>query len=312
MSGKAEKAKKTTKTPKEKKDIKAKAASYAKDLIFYILGAIIYAFAIDMFTSPNNIAPGGITGLATIVNYLTDLPIGATMLVMNIPVFIIAGFIIGWEYIIRSGICLGISSVTLDLLGPIIPEYSGEPVLAAVFGGVGMGIALALIFMRGGSTGGTDIVARIVQKFFPHMTTGNLILAIDAMVVLFAGFIYGLEAALISIITVFVSTLAIDKVLYGLDNGKLMYIITSNIEEVNAAINKKLERGTTIMKARGGYSGAEREVIMCAIRRNEAYKIRELVRAVDPAAFIIVSDATEILGEGFRSITENEFGEEQK
>lgn len=292
-----------------KKDI---ILSLLKDLVMYLIGSVLFAVAIDMFTSPNNIAPGGVTGLATIVNYLTDLPIGATMLVMNIPIFVISGFIIGWDYVIRSLVCLGISSLVVDLMGPIIPEYSGEPIISAVFGGVGMGIGLALIFMRGGSTGGTDIVARIVQKFFPHMTTGNLILLIDAMVVTFAGFIYGLESALVSIVTVFISTVAIDKVLYGLDNGKLMYIISSRAEEVNAAINEKLDRGTTLLSARGGYSGKERDVIMCAIRRNEAYKIRELVRAHDPNAFIIVSDASEILGEGFRSISENEFGEESK
>jgi len=290
----------------------SKAVSYLKDAIFYTLGALLYAVAVGMFTSPNNIAPGGITGLATIVNYLTDLPIGAMMIVMNIPLFLVSGFIIGWEYVIRTAICLGLSSVAIDLLEPVMPVYNEDPLLAAIFGGVFMGIALALIFMRGGSTGGTDIGARILQKLFPHMTQGNLILAIDAMVVIFAGFIYGLQSALISIITVFVSTFVIDKVLYGMDNGKLMYIITQNIDEVNAAINKKIDRGTTIMHARGGYSGAEREVIMCAIRRNEAYKIRELVRSVDPAAFIIVSDASEILGEGFRSISQNEFGEDKK
>ena len=309
MSSKANNKRAKTTGEKTRKDI---ILSLLKDLIMYILGSVLFAIAIDMFTSPNNIAPGGVTGLATIVYYLFDLPIGATMLVMNIPIFVISGFIIGWDYVIRSLVCLGISSLTVDLMGPIIPEYSGEPILAAVFGGVGMGVGLALIFMRGGSTGGTDIVARIVQKFFPHMTTGNLILAIDAMVVTFAGFICGLESALVSIITVFVSSVAIDKVLYGLDNGKLMYIITSSVEEVNAAINEKLDRGTTLLSARGGYSGKERDVIMCAIRRNEAYKIRELVRSVDKNAFIIVSDASEILGEGFRSISENEFGEESK
>ncbi len=308
MSAKANKRRKNA-VKRTKKDI---ILSLLKDLVMYLAGSVLFAIAIDMFTSPNNIAPGGITGLATIVNYLFNLPIGATMLVMNIPMFLISGFIIGWDYVLRSLVCLGISSLTVDLLGPIIPDYSGEPILAAVFGGVCMGVGLALIFMRGGSTGGTDIAARLVQKFRPHMTTGNLILAIDALVCAFAGIVYGLESALISIVTVFVSTVAIDKVLYGLDNGKLMYIITGNIEEVNQAINNTLDRGTTIMKARGGYSGAEREVIMCAIRRNEAYKIRELIRKVDPNAFIIVSDASEILGEGFRSISENEFGEESK
>ncbi len=297
------------KSSKRQPKKRSKAVSFLIDFIFYAIGSVLFAIAIGMFTSPNNIAPGGITGIATIINYLFDLPIGATMMVLNIPVFIAAGFIIGWEYVIRSVVCLGISSLTVDLLEPVLPVYSGNPLVAAIFGGVGMGVGLAFIFMRGGSTGGTDIVARIVQKFLPHMTQGNLILSIDAMVVMAAGFVYGLESALVSIITVFVSTIVIDKVLYGMDNGKLMYIITEHVDEVNSAINERLDRGTTLMSARGGYSGAPRDVIMCAVRRNEAYKIRELVRSVDSNAFIIVSDASEILGEGFRSMAQNEFGE---
>lgn len=291
---------------------KRKFSNYLKDAVMYLIGAVLFAVSVDVFTARNNIAPGGLTGIATIINYLTDLPIGVMIMIMNIPLFLLAIFLIGLEYGLRSGICLVLTSVAVDVLAPILPVYEGNPLLAAIFGGAAMGVALGIIFMRGGSTGGADIIARIMHKYFPHVTQGNLILCIDIMVITGAAFVYGFEEALYAVIAVFVSSFMVDRVLYGMDTGKLMYIITDKFEEVNSAINEELDRGTTLLRARGGYSGNRRDVIMCAVRQNEAYKVRNVVRDVDRNAFIIVGDATEILGEGFRSISENEFGESEE
>ena len=282
---------------------------WLRDIMMYVAGAALYAISVDMFTAPNEIAPGGVTGIATILNILFDLPIGVMMMVINIPLFILGFIVIGWRYISRSLVCLGLVSVAIDLLEPFLPAYQGDMILASIFGGIMMGLALGLIFIRGGSTGGTDIIARLLGKLFPHMTQGKLILAVDLIVVSAAGVIFGLEQALYAVIALFICSFVVDRVVYGLDNGKMIFIITSKVDEVNKAINEQLERGTTVLKGRGGYSGGEREVIMCAIRRNQAYKMRAAVRRIDPEAFIIAGDATEILGNGFRALNVNEFGE---
>ncbi len=283
--------------------------TYVNDAIAFLVGAAIYALSVDMFTAPNDIAPGGVTGIATILHSLFGWRIGTMMFIINIPIVILGLIFIGWKYIGKSLFCLALVSAAIDLLAPYIPEYTGNVLLAAIFGGIVTGLSLGIVFARGGSTGGTDIVARLFGKLFPHVTQGRLILIADLIVVCAAGFIYGLEQALYALVAIFTGSFVIDRVLYGNDQGKIMYIITQKLDETNRAINEKLERGTTLLNARGGYSGGEREVIMCAVRNREAYKIRALVKKIDPNAFIIVSDAAEILGNGFRPIEKNEFGE---
>ena len=298
-----------TKENKPKKRLSLKTV--AMNIVCFVLGAVLFAVSVDVFTAPNDIAPGGVTGIATMIGNATGLPIGAMTLAINVPIFLLAWIFINFEYAFKSCIGLVFTSIAVDVLAPYLPEYTGNVMLASLFGGIIMGIALGLIFMRGSSTGGSDIIARIVHKFLPHITQGNLILFIDAAVVAAACLVYDLEVGLYSIITVFVCSYAIDRVLYGSDTGKLLYIMTGEVEKVNAAINEQLERGTTLLSAKGGYSGEERDVIMCAVRQREAYKVRRMVREIDPDAFIVVSDASEILGEGFRPIEQNEFGESE-
>lgn len=292
-----------------------------KDLAYYIVGALLYALSVDVFSAPNDIVPGGVTGIATVLHSLYKLPIGTTMLAMNIPLFIAALIFIGWRYVLRTGICLGIVSAAIDLLDPILPEYKGDMVLATVFGGVLMGLSLAVVFMRGSSTGGTDIVARIFGKFWPQVTQGRLILLVDCTIITAASYVFGreagsfnvgLEAALYAVISLFVSSFALDKVLYGTNTGRQLFIITRHADAINKGILERLDRGTTILTGRGGYSGKEREIIMCAVRNSEVYRVRSIVRAIDHEAFIIIGNASEIVGEGFKSIAENEFGEKEE
>lgn len=289
-----------------------------KDAAYYIAGALLYAVAVDTFISPNNIVPGGITGISTVLHTFYALPIGTTMFIMNIPIFIAAWIFIGWKYVLRTGVCLAIVSFTIDLLVPVLPQYTDNVLIASLFGGALMGVALAVIFMRGGSTGGTDVLARIGGKFKPSMTQGRLILIIDMVIITSASIAFGVEdgsvdaglsAALFAVINLFVSTTALDKVLYGMNTGRQLFIITKYPDEVNRGIIEKVDRGTTIINGRGGYSGTERDIIMCAVRNNEVYQIRSIVRSIDHEAFIIVGTASEILGEGFQSIRKNEFGE---
>jgi len=297
---------------------RSKGIELLKDAGGYLLGALIYAVSVDVFTSPNNIVPGGITGISTVLHSFYGLPIGTMMLVLNIPIFIAGLIIIGWKYIARTGVGLFVVSVAIDVLAPILPQYRENMVVASVFGGVLMGLALSLIFMRGGSTGGTDVVARIFGKFFPSMTQGRLILMIDIVIISCASIAFGkeggsfeagLNAALYAIISLFVSSFALDRMLYGMNTGRQLFIITAFPDEVNKGIIEKVNRGTTILSGRGGYSGTQRDIIMCAVRNSEVYQVRSVVRSIDRNAFIIVGDASSILGEGFQSNHKNEFGE---
>lgn len=300
---------------------RSKVGGVFMDLAAYIIGAALYALSVDIFIEPNNIVPGGVTGVATVLHAFYDLPIGSTMMALNIPLFLLGLILIGWRYIVRTGICLAIVSVAVDMLDPILPKYQGDMMLAAIFGGALMGLSLAIVFMRGSSTGGTDIVARIFGKSFPHITQGRLILVIDAVVVIGSSVAFGmeansmnqgLEAGLYAVVCLFVSSFAIDRVLYGSDNGKLLFIMTQYPDEVNKGIIEKLDRGTTLLPARGGYSGQNREMIMCAVRGSEVYRVRTIVRSIDRDAFIIVGTASEIVGEGFKSIEKNEFNESDR
>lgn len=289
-----------------------------KDAAYFIVGALLYAVSVDTFTSPNNIVPGGITGISTVLHTFYGLPIGTTMLVLNIPIFIAGLIFIGWRYVLRTGLCLATVSFAIDLLEPVLPKYTENMLIASIFGGALLGVALAIIFMRGGSTGGTDVLARIGGKFKPSMTQGRLILLIDLVIITSASVAFGvdggsvdagLNAGLYAVINLFVSTLALDKVLYGMNTGRQLFIITKYPDDVNKGIIEKVDRGTTIIQGRGGYSGTERDIIMCAVRNNEVYQIRSIVRSIDHEAFIIVGTASDILGEGFQSIHKNEFGE---
>ena len=253
----------------------AKAGTLFFDYLVIFAGAVLYGISVAMFTSPNNVAPGGLTGVATMLNYMFSLPIGIMIFVMNIPLFI-------WGFI--------------------------ETILAAGFGGVLNGLGLGLIFYRGGSTGGTDIIALNLHKHFPFISTGTIILVSDILVLLMVFFVYhSIENVLYALLVIFISIKVIDAVSYGTSrgNGKLMFVISDNYEEVSANIMKNLKRGVTYLNGEGAYSGKDKKVIMCAVRPQEAYKITSGIKNVDPNAFIIVTTAGAIKGRGFVNIDSN-------
>ena len=270
-----------------------RAKTLTKDLLFFVAGSLIYAVSVKMFTAPNHIASGGVTGLSIVLNYLFHTPIGATAFLINIPIFI-------WTFVATL-----LSSAAIDLMGVVIPPYEGNQMLAAIFGGVLEGVGLALVFTRGGTTGGTDMVARLLGRHFRHLSMGKLMLGVDFVIIVFSGFAFqSMESALYALLTIFVSTRLIDAILYGTDmgNGKVLFIISEKNEEIAQNILIGLDRGVTALKSRGGYSGREGEVLLCAVRRYEVSKVYDIVHSVDTNAFIIVGEAGEITGEGFREI----------
>lgn len=272
------------------------------DYLIIACGAVIFAFSVTMFTSPNNIAPGGMTGVATMLNFLLGLPIGTLVFVMNIPLFIWGAIENGLNFLTKTITGTAFVSIAIDVLAPLVPAYQGDTILAAIFGGILNGVGLGLIFYRGGSTGGADIVALNINKRMPHISTGTIILLVDLLTLIMAFFVYkSIESMLYAAVTIFIAIKVIDTISYGTSrgNGKLMFIITKHYDVVSQSIMNDLERGVTLLDGEGAYSGEKKRVIMCAVRPQQVFKIQNAVKKVDSNAFIIVTTAGTIRGQGF-------------
>lgn len=279
------------------------------DILYFLAGSVLFAVSVNSFTAPNRIAPGGITGLATVLNYLLGTPIGTMLFVINMPVFLWAIWDLGYRMVGKTILATLLCSVTIDLLSPILPVYQGDHMLAAVFGGVLEGTGLSLVLLRGATTGGTDLIARLLERRLRSLSIGQLMMGVDALVILLAGFVYrSLESALYAFIAVFVSTRLIDTILYGADvgTGKMLFIMSEKNDEIAAKILSELERGVTALQARGVYSGRNGEVLLCAVRRYEVSRVTDIVRSTDKNAFIIIGEAGEIAGEGFREVKKDD------
>lgn len=281
-----------------------KADEITKDILFYAIGSSIYAVSVNMFTAPNHIAPGGVTGVATMLNYLFAWPIGTLGLLLNIPIFIWAILQIGYKLVVKTITATVFVSAAIDLIGIVIPHYTGNPMLAAIFGGCLEGIGLSLVFMRGATTGGTDLIARLLNRRVRFVSMAKLMMCVDFVIVVASAFVYhSMESALYALIAIFVSSRLIDAILYGTDigTGKIMFIISEKSDEISNEIINDVDRGVTKLDSRGAFTGREGEVLLCAVRRYEVAKVKDIVRTIDKSAFIIVGDAGDISGEGFRS-----------
>lgn len=271
--------------------------------LIILSGAALYAFSVVVFTAPNKIAPGGLTGVATLVNYLFKIPIGTFILFLNVPLFI-AGFKrLGKDYFIKSVAGAVFVSVLIDVFSVFAIAYKGNMLLACIFGGILNGTGIALIFSRGGSSGGTDIIASLINNCYPQFSIGYLIMFSDALIVIISAFVYNsIEAAFYAVISIFVSSKLIDRILYGVsrDNGKLILIITEKHREILDLILNKILRGVTVVDAYGAYSGNSKKMLICAVRPSQVYKVNSIVKTIDSAAFIIVTTANAICGEGFK------------
>lgn len=287
----------------------SRSKTLVMDGLFFVAGALIDAVAVNVFTAPNHIAPGGITGIGTMLNYLFQTPIGMVNMLINIPIVIWAIIEIGYKLVAKSIAAIIVFSVAIDTLALVLPAYDGNPFLAAIFGGVLEGIGLALVFMRGSTTGGTDMIARLLGKHFRHLSMGKLMLAVDLVIIAASALVYQkLESALYAIVAIFVSTRIIDTILYGTDsgNGKLYFIISKKSDEIRRRILEDIDRGVTIIPIQGGYSGQDGEMLLCAVRRYEVAKINDIIHTADRDAFVIVGEAGEITGEGFRSASSDD------
>ena len=262
----------------------------------------IYALGFVWCYVPNGIAFGGLTGVAQIINRLIPaFPIGVTVIVLNIPLFLLGWRLIGGRLLVSSLYAMFLSSVFIDLLTPLRDWQPMDPILACIFGGLLVGLGLGLVFRQGATTGGTDLLARLLKLKLAWLPMGKLLMGIDLAVILAAAAAFRtLYAALYGLVALYVSTIVMDGVLYGLDTAKVAYIISNKNKEICDTIVRDLDRGVTILHGRGAYTGTEKDVLMCAFKRREIAAIRAAVKEIDPDAFLIVCNAHEVLGEGFR------------
>ena len=260
----------------------------ATDLLLFIAGGIIYSVAVLLFLSANEISPGGLTGIATVLNYLFMLPIGTMMFLLNIPILIIGFIKLGGIFILKTTVSTVIISIILDIVEAFLPAVTIDPILAAVFGGLLMGFGISIFMLRGATTGGVDIIAKLINLRFPHLTVGRLMLLFD------------IESALYSVIALYASSRVIDMMLYGADKGKIIYIITEKSAEMSREIMSLVKRGITVIGVTGAYTGRRLNMLMCTVRRNEVSAVCRFVRENDRNAFIVIAEAGEILGEGFK------------
>ena len=266
------------------------------------VASAVYALGFVWCYIPNGIAFGGLTGVAQIINRLIPvLPIGATVIVLNIPLFLLGWKLIGGRLLVSSLYAMFLSSVFIDLLTPLRDWQPMDPILACIFGGLLVGLGLGLVFRQGATTGGTDLLARLLKLRLAWLPMGKLLMGIDLAVILAAAAAFQtLYAALYGLVALYVSTIVMDGVLYGLDTAKVAYIISDKNEEICDTIVRDMDRGVTILHGRGAYTGADKDVLMCAFKQREIAAIRAAVKEIDPDAFLIVCNAHEVLGEGFR------------
>lgn len=272
------------------------------------LGSIIIAVAIDIFLVPYKIAPGGVSGIATIIYYLSNgfFPVGITMLILNIPLFIAGMKFIGSRFVIRTLYGTVVLSLIIDLIHPfitptVVSMITGDLLLVSLFGGFLMGLGLALVFRSGATTGGTDLAARMAHKFFPSLTIGQHLLFIDTTVIITASMVFkSFELGLYAIVTLFISSKVIDAILEGVNFAKALYIISDYSVEISERIMKDLDRGVTALKGKGMYTGNDKQVLLCVVHRSQLPQLKEIVKSIDKNAFIILSDIREVLGEGFQ------------
>ncbi len=271
-------------------------------VLLITLASLLYALSFVWCFDPNGIAFGGITGLAQIVNRLFPaIPVGVTVIVFNIPLFLLGWKLIGGKLLVSSLYAMFISSVFIDLITPLYDWQPMEPLLACIFGGLLLGGSLGVVFLQGATTGGTDLAARLLKLKFKWLPMGKLLMGVDlTVIVLVALFFRNLNTALYGLVALYISTLAMDGILYGLDNAKVAYIISDCNKQIADAIVHDLDRGVTILQGHGAYTGAEKQVLMCAFKQREIAAIKAVVKEIDPDAFLIVCNAHEVLGEGFR------------
>jgi uncharacterized membrane-anchored protein YitT (DUF2179 family) len=273
---------------------------YLAQLLGIVIGVIVLAATYNMFLIPNKIAAGGISGLGVILFHLFGVPVGLTVLLANVPLFFLAWIFFGWKFVANALVGSLLFPVMLEFFS-FLPLITGDLLLASIFGGIGTGFGLGVVFRSRGSTGGTALAAQLINHFL-GVTTGQALIGADLLIVIAAGFLFNVEVALFALLSIFVSSKFIDFVQEGFNFSKAAIIITDKKEEIATKIMDDLGRGVTLLEGRGAYTGAEKGIVFCIVSQLQISRLKDVVRAIDPSAFVIVSNVAEVLGEGFQVI----------
>ena len=271
------------------------------DVLADIAGGLFYALGIYTFAKTANFAPGGLSGLALITHHLWGLPIGIMTLVFNIPVILLSFRLLGKRFLFKSLRSMIVCTLFVDFLLPAVsPPYTGSPLLAALYSGIFLGAGLAVLYMRGSSSGGTDFLTMSVKVLRPHMSLGAVTMIIDLILILMGWPVFGnIDSVLYGIVATGVTSIVIDKTMYGVGAGKLIIIISDHGQEVADKIANAIDRGSTLIRAIGTYTGSERQVLLCACNKSQAFKVRSAAHEVDENAFVMITETSEVYGEGF-------------
>lgn len=279
---------------------KETAKKAAIDFLYFSAGGALYALSVDMFTAPNGILLGGFTGIGTILNYLFSVPIGTAVFLLNVPLFLTAFHKFGFRFIVKTVLATFLMSLFMDVFALFVPVYTGDKLLSALFGGILGGAGLGLVFLRGATTGGTDILSKLLRLRFPSFSMGRMVLLLDLAVIAVSFFVYkSLENVLYSLVVIYISAQCIDLVLSGFSHDKLLFMITEKGADAVREITSALDCGVSVLAVRGGYSEHARQMLFCAVRAGDANRVAKAVQELDGNAFIVITEAAEIRGEGF-------------
>ena len=284
------------------------------DAVYDIIGSILYAVGYYTFAANADFAPGGVGGISIIINhFLPWMPLFLCQNIINIPIAVLCYKLLGKKFFLKSVKTMLFMWIFGDFIAPLFPQYPGSGVeiteatrlMAAIFAGILTGAGLALIYMRGSSTGGSDFVIMSIRKKRPHMSVGSITLIIDGVIILIGGVVFGnINAVLYGILMTILSSLVIDKIMYGSGSQKMLLIISERTEDIKEKIFETTERGVTFLKAVGAYTGQDKHIIMCVCSKTEVYPTREIVKKTDPDAMVILSTVDEAYGLGFNPLIE--------
>lgn len=273
---------------------------YLLELFYLVIGCFIMATGTSLFLLPNQLSSGGFSGIATIIYYLFRFPLGTVMLILNIPFFVWAFFKLGKELLFKSLAGTILLATFIDLLDQI-PALTNDRFLACIYGGVCIGIGVALVLKSGSSTGGTDLITYIARAYKPYIRTSNLIVIIDIIIISLNVFFFKkVEIGLYSAISIYIMGKMIDIIFEGVNFTKMMFIISNKYKEIAGEVGEKLGRGSTGIYAKGMYTREKKMMLLCVGSRNEIAKIKQIATKMDPKAFIIIANARETWGKGFK------------
>lgn len=280
---------------------KKRAVRYGlKKLFMTTVGAVLYAVSIGLFLDPNHLSAGGVTGIAQIVSEYLPIGTGTLSLLMNIPIMFLGMWKFGWRFFALTGYALVLSAPLIDVF--VAHPLTNDPVLAALAGGALLGVGMGILFRAGSSSGGVDIITKVIRLRFPHVKTGVIFFILDAIIIGASALVFGnLDIGLYATIGILITTFVMNYVLYGSDEARMVYIISNEPQKIANLLLEQLNMGGTFLNGYGAYTGKEKKVLMCVMRPKQLPAAREVAASVDPGAFLIVAGVSAVFGEGFKA-----------